>query len=282
MKTVVVTAVHGRHSHLRNQIRGIARSAQAADRHVIVALGDPDIASVVRQEEYAAQVVDFPARAPLPLAAARNAGARSALSAGAELLVFLDVDCIPSPELVGRYRRVAAAPEHRGALLCGPVTYLPPAGPGGYDLTALDRMVRPHPARPHPPDESVEPSTDYALFWSLSFAVGADAWERVGGFCEQYVGYGGEDTDFARCAAAAGVPMRWVGGAHAFHQHHPVEDPPVRHLHDIVRNACIYHRRWGTWPMGGWLDAFEGLGLIMRGPDGTPQLQPGAVATDVG
>jgi hypothetical protein len=113
-------------------------------------------------------------------------------------------------------------------------------------------------------------SDEYQLFWSLSFAVSAATWQRIGGFCPVYRGYGGEDTDFAQCAASAGVGLRWVGGADAFHQHHPVSNPPVQHLDDIVRNAQLFHRRWGWWPMGGWLDAFEARGLIRRDPDGTP------------
>ena len=45
------------------------------------------------------------ARRGLPLAHARNAGARHALRDGAELLVFLDVDCIPGPDLSRATRR---------------------------------------------------------------------------------------------------------------------------------------------------------------------------------
>ncbi len=37
-----------------------------------------------------------------------------------------------------------------------------------------------------------------------------------------YVGYGGEETDFAWRLEAAGIPMAWVGGAVAYHQHHAV------------------------------------------------------------
>ncbi|UXA13477.1 glycosyltransferase family 2 protein [Mycobacterium sp. SMC-8] len=270
MKTAVITIVHGRHRHLRAQIRGLQCSTEPVDDHVVVALGDPDVVAVAESERHPGYVVSCPAAAPLPLARARNAGARSALDRGAELLIFLDVDCIPSAVLTGRYRAAARRAEHRDALLCGPVTYLPPAGPAGYDLATLDDHRRPHAARPSPPDGTVLPTTDYALFWSLSFAVRAGTWDRIGGFCEEYVGYGGEDTDFGQCAAARGVPMCWVGGAHAFHQHHPVENPPVRHLDDIVRNAHIYHRRWGTWPMGGWLDAFAEQGLISRDPGGAP------------
>lgn len=133
---------------------------------------------------------------------------------------------------------------------------------------------RPGPAAPRPASatgEAIVAGTDYALFWSLSFAVRREVWDRIGGFCEEYQGYGGEDTDFARCAEANAVPMRWVGGAHAFHQHHPVENPPVRHLADIVRNAHVFHRRWGAWPMGGWLEGFAEQGLITRDANGAPR-----------
>jgi GT2 family glycosyltransferase len=174
--------------------------------------------------------------------------------------VFLDVDCIPSPGLFAAYAVAAADPRHRDALLCGPVAYLPAPVVGGYDLSALADLARPHSARPNPAPGTVEVARDRRLFWSLSFAVTASTWNRIGGFCPDYVGYGGEDTDFAEQAHAAGVGMRWVGGATAFHQHHPVSSPPVEHLAAIVRNARVFYDRWGWWPMTGWLTAFADLG----------------------
>nr|ABP46347.1 putative sugar transferase [Mycolicibacterium gilvum PYR-GCK] len=272
MKTAVVTVAHGRHGHLRRQLRGLRLSAEQPDTHIVVALADPAIAGVVREENAAATVLECAAGPRLPLAMARNLGADAALDAAPELIVFLDVDCIPSPRLIARYRAAADHGDHRDALLCGPVTYLPPPGTRGYPLPVPDDAIDPHPARPSPPGDTVVCTTDYALFWSLSFAVTADTWRTVGGFCEEYQGYGGEDTDFARCAAARNVPMRWVGGAHAFHQHHAVSNPPVQHLADIVRNARLFHRRWGEWPMEGWLSTFEDRGLITRDPDGTPHV----------
>lgn len=266
MRTAVITTVHGRHHHLRRQLAGLATGIRRPDLHVVVALADPAVAEVVGSTARVVHCDGDPAA--LPLAQARNAGAAAALADGAQLLVFLDVDCIPGPDLLARYVATAQLADHHEALLCGPVTYLPPAGPGGYDLAAL--TVNPHPARPAPPDGEVTVSDEYQLFWSLSFAVTAATWHRIGGFCLRYRGYGGEDTDFAQCAAAAGVGMRWVGGAHAFHQHHPVSNPPVQHLEDILRNAHVFHQRWGWWPMVGWLDAFEARGLIRRDPDGTP------------
>ena len=76
-----------------------------------------------------------------------------------------------------------------------------------------------------PPTATSSASADYELLWSLSFTLTAAAWRRIGGFYDRFRGYGAEDTDFALTARAAGVPMRWVGGAHAFHQFHPVSIP---------------------------------------------------------
>ena len=105
---------------------------------------------------------------------------------------------------------------------------------------------------------------DPDLFWSLSFAVDPATWGRLGGFCEAYVGYGGEDTDLGRTAIARGTGLGWVGGARAYHQHHPVSSPPVEHLDDILRNGRLFHERWGEWPMTGWLEEFERRGLVRR------------------
>jgi GT2 family glycosyltransferase len=270
VKTAVITAVHGRGDHLRRQLDGISRGTVLPDLHIVVAIDDPAVRALVTAADNQARVVRCDGvDGPLPIAAARNAGARAALDCGAELLVFLDVDCIPGAHLVGRYRAAAATSQHGDALLCGAVTYLPPPSPAGYPAS-LESLTNPHPARPAPPDGVVIPSTAYDLFWSLSFALTAATWRRSGGFCLRYRGYGAEDTDFAQVAASKGIPMAWVGGADAFHQFHPVSDPPFEHVHDIVRNAGIFHARWGWWPMEGWLMAFEERGIITRDADGRP------------
>lgn len=208
-----------------------------------------------------------PAAEGMRLAAARNAGAAAALAAGATGVVLLDADCVPGPALLDRYASALRA--HPGALLAGPVTYL---REGDLVSTGIDLSARtaPHPARPSPPDGEVVVARpdEQVLFWSLSFATTAETWRRIGGFDEGYVGYGGEDTDFAMRAQAAGVPLAWVGGAHAYHQHHPVSSPPWQHLDDILRNGARFAERWGWWPMGGWLEAFAAAGAIERDGDG--------------
>lgn len=262
MRTAIITPVSGRHQHLRNQLSAFDRSLSTPDDHVVVAMNDTAVAQQVSSHRsvHVESITSTGQR--LPLAEARNRGAQRALDLGAELLVFLDVDCLPTPTLLGRY--LDAAAQRPGVLLCGPVTYLPPAGPNGYDLDRLERHVNPHTARPNPEPGEVVDGSDFALFWSLSFALDASTWRRIGGFFTGYAGYGGEDTDFGQIAAAQDIPLCWVGGAHALHQYHPVSDPPVEHLDDILINAALFHDRWGWWPMRGWLDAFEQRGLIVR------------------
>jgi GT2 family glycosyltransferase len=189
---------------------------------------------------------------------------------GAEVLILLDVDCLAGPQLVEGY--VSAVQADPGTVWSGPVSYLSPPPPRGYDLTRLVELDDPHPARPAPmPGELVRPA-DPDLFWSLSFALHAATWERTGGFCEAYTGYGGEDTDFARQAFSRGVELGWTGTARAYHQHHATDDPPVQHVASILRNAAVFHRRWGAWPMLGWLEEFERQGLVRRTSTGWEQV----------
>jgi len=250
VRIALITIASGRHAHLAAQEAAVRRGTRLPEVRVVVAMDDPAIAAVVPH----ADVVPVPrVHGALPLAAARNAGVARALEAGAELLVLLDVDCLPATELVARYAEAAVS---HGGLLSGPVGYLPPAPAVGYPTDGLRDLAPAHPARPVPDDHAVLPAQDPDLFWSLSFALSAETWRRIGGFCEDFYGYGGEDTDFGHAAALAGVDHWWVGGAWAFHQHHGEPGPPLHHVDDVLRNAEVFHRRWGRWPMRGWLEEF--------------------------
>ncbi|QGG43120.1 glycosyltransferase family 2 protein [Aeromicrobium yanjiei] len=271
MMLAVVTIAHGRHDHLALQQAGLRRSHRPPDLHVVVAMDDGGLEQALEPVPWRRRVVHLARSGPhLPLARARNVGARTAITAGAGTLVFLDVDCVPSPTLLGAYDEAATDPVTSRDLLCGPVSYLPPPPPDGYDLATLDSLAEPHAARPAPPAGTVDRTRrGYELFWSLSFALGRGTWSEIGGFHEGYLGYGGEDTDFAKSAESLDLALTWVGAATAFHQHHPVSSPPVEHVEDVVRNATLFHARWGQWPMTGWLSAFEERGLVERRGDGT-------------
>jgi N-acetylglucosaminyl-diphospho-decaprenol L-rhamnosyltransferase len=263
VRTALITVAHGRHEHLQRQHAMLSRSTIRVDDYIVVALDDPVLSSTWEHEPGVTLLRHGPGRHGLPIAAARNAGAEAAVRRGAELVIFLDVDCLPDPELVHFYQAAARAAD--STLLCGPVAYLPRPGANGYDLDGLGRYAF-HPARPAPPPGELVAHGDPRLFWSLSFAVTAASWQRIGGFCEEYEGYGAEDTDFAFLARDAGLSITWVGGAAAYHQWHFTQSPPVGHLDDIVRNAAIFAARWGWWPMEGWLGAFADEGLVTFDP----------------
>lgn len=261
-RVAVITIAHGRHAHARRQAEALDASGRPADDRILVAMDDPGLAAAAGA---GARVIPVEADPDgLPLARARNVGAAAAIERGADVLVFLDVDCLPGPDLIGAYADAAAA----GRLLSGPVTYLPPPPPGGYAVARLAESDAPHPARPAPRPGEIVRGGDPNLFWSLSFALTASTWQRIGGFCERYAGYGGEDTDFGHTAHSRGVELAWVGSARAYHQHHPVERPPVQHVDAILRNGAVFAERWGWWPMTGWLDAFVERGLVARTPEG--------------
>jgi len=248
----VLTLNKGRRPHLDNLLAGLARGAPP-DECVVVEMGGDE--SPLPALPFPVRRVMLPAEG-LALAGARNAARRAATG---ETLIFLDVDCIPSRTLVTGLAEAARA---RDGLICCEILYLPAgAAEGAWTEAGLEALGQTHPVRSFPAEGLAE-IDNAGLFWSLAFAVRAASFDRIGGFDEDFSGYGGEDTDLAFRAAAAGLPLLFAGGMRAFHQHHASCDPPLQHFSDIVRNSRRFHARHGFWPMSGWLDAFAGLGLI--------------------
>jgi N-acetylglucosaminyl-diphospho-decaprenol L-rhamnosyltransferase len=253
----VLTLVRGRADRLRNLMRGLARQT-LRPRELVIAWMQLDPAPDLPDPGCPVRHLHVPGE-PMPLAAARN---RAAAAACGDLLVFLDVDCIPGPTLVAAYANADAA--ERGLFL-GEVLYLPPdaiVGGPAPDPAALDRLGRAHPARPPLPETGLRREPDAGQLWGLSFALPAEAWHAVGGMDERYVGYGGEETDLAARLAGSGLPTFWVAGARAYHQHHPVHVPPLQHFAPILANATRFHARHGRWCMTYWLEQFRAAGLI--------------------
>lgn len=256
----VCTIVRGRRRQLRNLLVGLSRQRTPPDIVAIAVMGGPDLTGVADGLDLPVAWTD--ARSPtadLPLAAARNA-ARDAAGDAADL-IFLDVDVIPAGDLVADYRTCLHT---RGGVWSGHVDYLPPLSEDDLDDSRLSQIGRPHPTRPRPahPGELSRPE----LFWSLSFALPAAAFDQLGGFDQAFVGYGGEDTDFALRADAAGIALLQTPDARGWHQHHASMSPPVNHLSDIVINARTFRRRWGHWPMEGWLTEFHEQGWVRWTP----------------
>jgi N-acetylglucosaminyl-diphospho-decaprenol L-rhamnosyltransferase len=145
----VVTIARGRHDHLRRQLCSVRDGTARPDHVVVVAMGDRQLGGFLDSlgTQPAPSVVPLDTDGPLPLARARNLGASTALDLGAEVLVFLDVDCIAGPELVAAYAQVVR--RHPETHLVRP-GHLPRAGP--WRAAALPRMAvrRSAPRSPSP------------------------------------------------------------------------------------------------------------------------------------
>ncbi|WP_336762532.1 glycosyltransferase [Asaia sp. VD9] len=255
----VLTLAKGRAAHLANMMLGLSRQTVLPDEMIIAVMQDnlyealPEMPFPVRQIRIKTD--------RLRLAEARNKAAQVACG---ELLVFLDIDCIPAPECLREYRD---ALHTHDALLMGEVQYLPAntASPG-WSYEAFEQVCERHSDRRGPPAHGVEPCPDYRCFWSLNFAIRHERFDLSGGFDEAFTGYGGEDTDYAKGYTLGGGQLAWVNGARVYHQHHAHHMPPVHHLETVVRNAELFERKWGYRTMGHWLHAFRLMGLI----DDTP------------
>lgn len=266
-EVAVLTIAHRRHDALIAQVGGLSLGSRPPDLHVVVAMRDEDLARnrvPITTDRWPTLIRSAPAAAKgLPLAAARNQAAQVAIDAGSTVLIFLDVDCIAGPRLVEIYAEaVLAARRPSPALWCGDIGYLPPQPVTGYPLNGLASLATFPDGCPVLPMRTVQDEPRFEVFRSASFAMSAADFTASGGFCPRYVGYGGEDIDFAQVVKAAGGSMTWLGGATAYHQHHESQSPPD--VEAVVRNANVFHERWGWWPMEGWLETFATRGLAKR------------------
>lgn len=211
--TSVLTLGRGREDNLRNLILGLSNQTRRPEELVIAVMQKRDYDNLPK--------APFPIRQlrvegeDLNLSRARNA---TAAAAAGQALLFLDIDCIPSPTFVADYRYWM---ERFDGLLMGDVRYLPEeaSNPGWTDAERHGVSTH-HSERRAPPTTAIDSCDDFRCFWSLSFAVTKTCFETSGGFDERYSGYGSEDTDYGRSCFEQGLKMGWCPGATVYHQFH--------------------------------------------------------------
>jgi GT2 family glycosyltransferase len=262
----VVIPAAGRAQHLRRCIEALVETPMHLEVVVVDLSADGSVEVDVERLvlRHSVQVLRC---APLPngslrVGAGRNAGAAAATGLH---LCFLDVDCVVPPS--GLSAMTDRLIQRGVTVLMPPVRFLradwvqqvrnaSPAGTGAW-MAASDAANRPAPTA----DRIARP-TEIDLFWSLAFCCTADTYERTGGFDDAYVGYGAEDTDFARRATQAGVTFVWLSDPTVFHQYHPPSRLDPDRLPELLANARRFHRRWGDWPMRGWLTELAERGVV--------------------
>jgi len=267
-RTAFVTTVRRQHDELIDQVSGFSLGAEVPDVHVVVGLADRAVSQgrlPITSDRWQTEVVGLPTvKRELPTARGLQLGVETAVQAGADLLVLLDVTCIPGPQFLGHLlQHIREHPGNGPTLWTTAVQRLREAPPQGYEFARLeDWVVDPehHPA-PLPPQLG-EVALDPDRFASPVLVISVEDLASVGGLCEEYVGGLGHDSDLAAAVAAAGGQVRLVPGATAYRRHRPAERPDALHLSVASRDALVYRDRWGRWPAAPWFADLVAAGLI--------------------
>ena len=260
MYSIIITT-HNRDAHLLNLLKGLQYCKEPFET-IIVRMNEAkqDLSNfddlLITQIELKNDIHQF------PLALARNSGAKAARY---DRLIFLDVDCIPDPDLIQDYHIQFEADET--PIYMGQVYYLPPLDLSNFDFDKIRDNASKNQKRQYITEFRQE-ETDRRLFWTLNFGIHKNTFDKIGGFDEQFYGYGAEDTDFSFTAKQKDVPLYWFKGGKAYHQHHGGYKIPLNNFNDIVRNAQLFKDKWQIWSMVKWLEPFRDQGYISWDVDG--------------
>lgn len=286
-QTVIVTAAtENKKDHLLNLRKTIQMHAPEVT-HLIVTVGeepwepweDADTVFLKKKNDE-----------PFNISLCRNVGLTAAAEMGAENLIMLDADCMVGKDTIRLY--VDAIGKHTDGVICGPVNWMTPAPDGGYDLDSLDENSTKEFKRQFP-DSGKTVKCDESEWWTLfglSFAMSASAWQKsvdeFGGFCEEFDGWGLDDTDYGyQIIRSKELDLYLLGGAIVFHQFHTSYVPPVDKAKDLAKNSNLFWKRNGYETLYDvWLLELMGFLLVdeenqtvklMKEPPSDPLSLPG-------
>jgi len=213
MKLSVVVPTYNRVDTLQVVLPSLlAQTLPAHDYEIVIADsrstdGTAELLARAREDAGPGRIRHIPG-AYTGRASARNAGIAAAQ---APLILFTDADIIASPDLLERHvADHAAAGERRVAVV-------------GCELQvkSLDdyrtQRDRPETRRPlHPPSRT---RLTWLYFLTGNASARRDDLLAVGGFDEDFTGYGHEDLELGYRLSKAGVELRYDAGAVNYHWH---------------------------------------------------------------
>lgn len=252
-KISVCTLYSQRTSHLQNLVEGLIQSKMHPSELVVICMNDSLPELPPTPFKIKSSVINSLHK--LPLAAART---KASSIANGDFLIFLDVDCIPHPDLVETFTYHL---EQEDALYQGSIRYLHSQWRKQWTFETLNFDSAPNQLQGEELAGNQRVIHKYEFFWSLCFGIRKSTFTKIGGFDTRFTGYGGEDTDFSFTARLSKIPFYKIS-ALAYHQFHTSYSPPLNHLADIVENAKVFYDKWNFLPMDKWLKQFAELGYI--------------------
>ena len=242
----VVTIVKNRTQQLSNLIANLEQSELAPSELIVVWMTSPSSNSLIQSEQFSIKH-KFATSEELPLAQARNKGFKAC---SFERIVHLDVDCVCDPALFSTMmKNWKDNTIHTTNII--PLTEMP-------DNAQFEQLMER--SELHVLNGRRNASAMHN-FQSAVFGVSRSDFDKVGGFDEQYHGFGIGDIDFATRCHAAGIGLEKLSLT-AFHQYRANYQFPINHLLDIVTNANLFKAKWGYYPATDWLSAFVSQGFV--------------------
>ncbi len=233
----VVVPTYNRSDHLRATLRNLGRQRMPADQFEVVVADDgssDDTRAVVEEASGTLRTrYHFQPDEGFRAGTARNGGARLA---AAPILVFLDTGVFIGPDFLQHHLAAHATPDPvavvghayayriSGEVMPGLAEALAEMAP--EQAVARFRGRR----RFSDPRHVALTACDFDLgrlvapwvhFWTLNCSVRADDFWRVGGFDEDFRGWGLDDLELGWRLFKAGVGIRHSGTAWAVHAPHP-------------------------------------------------------------
>ncbi|MFI7449652.1 glycosyltransferase family 2 protein [Nonomuraea sp. NPDC049714] len=225
----VIIPCHNRTTAIRNVLASLREQDVPADTFEVVVVDDGSAVPLDQEipELNSAPSIKFLRHtAPKGVQAARNAGVELA---GAEVLIFLDVDCIARSDLVANH---IVAHEGRDVAICG-FTSTRELSPSSWRLLMGDGWdfsdSRATFARAAGESLLHDPLTellamptpvDWSFFWTHNVSVTRAAFHKAGGFSEDFPFKGVEDVEMGYRLYLAGFPTIFDPNVVALHQPH--------------------------------------------------------------
>lgn len=208
----VIISTHNRHEALDNLLSDLSKqSIQSQNFEVILVDSIAGIDPTPVMEKYATDGMNIRLLiADNILAAKRNAGAKSACG---DVLIFLDDDLRVNPELVESFRKSIL--NNPGTVQSGQIRFpLKWINRSNYYLYKNSR----HMNDSNVSNDSKNRTTVAANHVvAMSFAIRKEDYERIGGFDERFVMYGGEDVEFGCRVIRSGLDARYEPNAISYH-----------------------------------------------------------------
>jgi GT2 family glycosyltransferase len=228
----VIVSTYNRGNRLRGCLEPLIRQLAGTDAELIICDdGSADESYQVVRSIPTGVEVYFVSQAHrgFRLAASRNLAIRLARG---DLLLFVDADAVPGPVLVSGHLAAHRASPGPGWVI-GPV-YGSGSGRTEDFRTAVWKDIDLDPAR------LTEPWT---MVTGNNFSVPRRAILEVGGFDEEFIGWGAEDIELAWRLHDRGVRFRIQPDAYVTHRSHPPEPHSLSTY--FANRRRVYHRRDG-------------------------------------